>query len=85
MQDHLVQRKPDVCLTKQNQRLKKIIPSISLLTLVLTGGEIASQIANSVIELANSLKNKTNTVHISFIITRNDSLNNKVNEVIMEL
>ena len=41
----------------------------------------ASQIANSMIELANSLKNKTNSIHVSLIVPRNDNLNNKVNEV----
>ena len=41
----------------------------------------ASQIANSITELANSLKNETNSVHVSLIVPRNDNLNNKVNEV----
>ena len=41
----------------------------------------ASHIANSIIELANSLKNDNNTIHISVIVPRNDNLNNKANEV----
>ena len=41
----------------------------------------ASQIANSIIELANSLRNETNSIHVSLIVPRNDNLNNKVNEV----
>ena len=42
--------------------------------------KIASQIANSIIELANSLKNETNSIHVSLIVLRNDNMNNKVNE-----
>ena len=41
----------------------------------------ASQIANSMTELANSLKNETNSMHVSLIVPRNDNLNNKVNEL----
>ena len=41
----------------------------------------ASQIANSMTELANSLKNETNSMHISLIVPGNDNLNNKVNEL----
>ena len=40
-----------------------------------------SQIANSIIELANSLKNETNSIHVSLIDSRNENLNNKVNKV----
>ena len=41
----------------------------------------ASQIANSVITLATTLKNDNNKIHISLIVPRFDNLNNKVNEV----
>ena len=41
----------------------------------------ASHIANAIIELANSLKSETNTIHVSLIVPRNDNLNNKANEV----
>ena len=41
----------------------------------------ASQIANSITELANSLKNETNYIHVSLIVPRNDNLNNEVNKV----
>ena len=40
-----------------------------------------NQTANSVIELMNSLKNETISIHVSLIVPRNDNLNNKVNEV----
>ena len=39
------------------------------------------QIANSITELANSLKNGTTSIHISLIVPRNPNLNSKVNEV----
>lgn len=65
--------------------IEKINPEHITLYIGLNWEETASQIETSITELANSLKNKTNTIHISFIITRNDGLNNKVNEVIMEL
>ena len=41
----------------------------------------AIQIPNSIVELANSLKHETNSIHVSLIVLRNDNLNNKVNEV----
>ena len=41
----------------------------------------AIQIPNSIVELANSLKNETNSIHVSLIVLRNDNLNNKLNEV----
>ena len=41
----------------------------------------ASQIANSIVELALSLKNENNNIYVSLIVPRNDNLNNKVNEV----
>ena len=41
----------------------------------------ASQIARSIIDLACSLKNDSNNIHISLIVPRNDNLNNKANEV----
>ena len=41
----------------------------------------ASQIANSIILIANSLKNETNSNNVSLIVPRNDNFNNKVNEV----
>ena len=41
----------------------------------------ASQISKSILDLANSLKNETNTIHVSLIVPRNDNLKNKVNEV----
>ena len=47
----------------------------------LNSEETASQISNSIIDLANSLKNETNNIHVSLIVPRNDNLNNKVNEV----
>ena len=47
----------------------------------LNSEKTASQISNSIIHLANSLKNETNNIHVSLIVPRNDNLNNKVNEV----
>ena len=47
----------------------------------LNSEKTASQISNSIIDLANSLKNETNNIHVSLIVPRNDNLNNKVNEV----
>ena len=41
----------------------------------------ASQISKSILDLVNSLKNETNAIHVSLIVSRNDHLNNKVNEV----
>ena len=41
----------------------------------------ATQIARSVIELALSLKYKDNKISVSLIVSRNDNLNNKANEV----
>ena len=41
----------------------------------------ASQVSKSILDLANSLKNETNTIHVSLIVPRNDRLNTKVNEV----
>ena len=41
----------------------------------------ASQVSKSILDLVNSLKNETNTIHASLIVPRNDHLNNKVNEV----
>ena len=41
----------------------------------------ASQIANSIINLQQSLKSTNNTVTISLIVPRNDELNNKAHEV----
>ena len=46
----------------------------------LNSEKTASQIASSIVELAVSLKNDTNT-NVSLIVPRNDNLNNKVNEV----
>ena len=40
-----------------------------------------SQVSKSILDLANSLKNETNTIHVSLIVPRNDRLNTKVNEV----
>ena len=40
-----------------------------------------SQISKSILDLASSLKNETNTIHVLLINPRNDHLNNKVNEV----
>ena len=45
----------------------------------LNSEKTASQISNSIIDLANSLKNETNNIHVSLIVPRNDNLNNKVN------
>ena len=47
----------------------------------LNSEKTASQISNSIIDLANSLKNETNNIHVSLIVPQNDNLNNKVNEV----
>ena len=47
----------------------------------LNSEKTASQISNSIIDLANSLKNETNNIHVSLIVPWNDNLNNKVNEV----
>ena len=47
----------------------------------LNSEKTASQIANSIIELALSLKNETNTIHVSLIVPRQDDFNNKANEV----
>ena len=41
----------------------------------------ASQVSKSILDLVNSLKNETNTIHASLIVPWNDHLNNKVNEV----
>ena len=38
-----------------------------------------SQIANSITELANSLKNEINSIHVSLTVPRNHNLSNKVN------
>ena len=47
----------------------------------LNSEKTASQISNSIIDLANSLKDETNNIHVSLIVPRNDNLNNKINEV----
>ena len=47
----------------------------------LNSEKTSSQISNSIIDLANSLKNETNNIHVSLIVPRNDNLNNKVKEV----
>ena len=47
----------------------------------LNSEKTSSQISNSMIDLANSLKNETNNIHVSLIVPRNDNLNNKVKEV----
>ena len=47
----------------------------------LNSEKTASQISKSILDLANSLKHETNTIHVSLIVPRNDHLNNKVNEV----
>ena len=47
----------------------------------LESSKTACQISRSVIDLALSLKSETNTVTISLIVPRKDSLNNKVQEV----
>ena len=41
----------------------------------------ARQISKSILDLANFLKNETNTINVSLIVPQNDQLNNKVNEV----
>ena len=41
----------------------------------------ATQIARSITELALLLKSKDNNISISFIVSRNDNLNNKASEV----
>ena len=47
----------------------------------LKSSKTASQIPRSVIDLALSLKSETNTVTVSLIVPRKDSLNNKAQEV----
>ena len=47
----------------------------------LNSEKTTSQISNSILSLANSLKNDTNIIHVSLIVPRNDHLNNKFNEV----
>ena len=47
----------------------------------LNSEKTASQVSKSILDLANSLKNETNTIHVSLIVPRNDRLNTKVNEV----
>ena len=47
----------------------------------LSSERTASQIARSIIELALTLKSEYNKISISFIVPRNDNLNNKANEV----
>ena len=41
----------------------------------------ASQVLKLILDLANSLKNETNTIYFSLIVPWNDHLNNNVNEV----
>lgn len=43
--------------------------------------KIVSQTANLIIDLANSLKNEPNTIHLLLIVPRNDNLNNQMKEV----
>ena len=38
----------------------------------------ASQILKSILDLANSLKNEANTIHVPLIVPRNDNLNIKL-------
>ena len=40
-----------------------------------------SQISKLMLHLANSLKNKTNTIHVSLLVPQNNNLNNKVIEL----
>ena len=47
----------------------------------LNSDKTASQIANSIAELALSLKNDNKNIYVSLIVPRIDNLNNKVNEV----
>ena len=47
----------------------------------LNSEKTVSQISKSILDLANSLKNETNTIHVWLIVIWNDHLNNKVNEV----
>ena len=64
--------------------LRELNPECSILhvcTNDLNTEKTASQISKSILHLANSLKNETNTIHFSLIVPRNDHLNNKVNEV----
>ena len=46
----------------------------------MTSEQTASQITRSIIELALWLKSKDNKILVSFIVPRNDSLNNKASE-----
>ena len=64
--------------------IREISPEQIILHVVtndLKSDKTASQTASSIIELQNSLKNETNSIYFSLIVPRNDSLNNKMNEV----
>ena len=54
---------------------------LHVVTKDLNSEKIASQISKSILDLANSLKNEINTIHVLLIVTRNYHLNNMVNEV----
>ena len=47
----------------------------------LNSEKTVSQTAKSVLDLTNPLENETNTIHVSFIVPRNENWNNKVDEV----
>ena len=47
----------------------------------LNSDKTASQIANSIVQLALPLKNDNNKIYVSLIVPRNDNLKNKLNEV----
>ena len=50
-------------------------------TNALNSRKTTSKISKSILDLTNSLRNDTNTIHVSLTVPQNDSLNNKVNEV----
>ena len=63
---------------------REINPEQTILCVGITdlkSGKTTIQIANSIIELGNSLKNETNSIHVSLIVLSNDNLNNKVNYI----
>ena len=81
--DHLVQRKSDACMIMWSQPFEILIQTILFSTagLMMSSERTASQIPESIIELALLLKSQDNKIPVSLIIPRNDNLNNKAREV----
>ena len=67
------------CIRDHVKHAEYIILHVS--TNDLKSEKAASQLANSIIEFANSLKNETKSNNFSLIVPKNDNSNNKVNEV----